>query len=150
MAAQAKTDQTKQGTDWFQSQQQYWEQIFQTQNAQWSEFFREWQNGVMGKDGLPGAETYGRYFSQAGQQFLDMMQQFHQSTGQGNKPAGETAKDWAAGLQQHFTRMFKDNFPTTDIAESYKNFMNLGESMVKAGAAWASTFQNNNPFTKGP
>jgi class III poly(R)-hydroxyalkanoic acid synthase PhaE subunit len=129
------TAQAKQGNDWFQSQQQYWEQWFKAQDGQWADLMKAWQGGT-----IPGADAYHKTFAQAGQQFLDMLQQFHRSTGL-NKPAGEAAQDWLSGLQQAFAQLFQSSTQGAETAEAYKNFAHLGESMLKAGGAWASAFQ---------
>jgi class III poly(R)-hydroxyalkanoic acid synthase PhaE subunit len=142
------TAQTKPMNDWFHPQQQNWEQWFQTQQGQWSTFFKEWQNGVGGKDSVPGAAVYQQFFTQAGQQFLDMMQQFQQSAGQ-NKPAGDAAQAWSQGMQQFFAKIFQGNSQSAEMTDAYKNFMTVGEDMLKAGNAWVQSFQGGTSFAPG-
>ncbi len=134
--------------DW----QQYWDKWFEGQRAffdgqlkgtdgaqgQWGEFFKAWQGNL--SPTLPGANNYQQYFQQAGQQYLDMLQHFSQSTGQ-NKTVADTTNDWLKTMQGNFLNMLQANTQPMDIADSFKN---TSEAMMKAGQAWAGAFQPNN------
>lgn len=132
--------QTQDKTDWFAAQQEHWEQLFQTQQARWTDLLGQWQAG----NAVPGADSFQKYFAQGGQQFLDMMQKFQQSAAEG-KTADAAAADWTAGLKDFFGRIVQ----AQEAAETYKNFLSLGENMVKAGQAWASAFQDKRTFSQG-
>jgi class III poly(R)-hydroxyalkanoic acid synthase PhaE subunit len=129
-------------SDWFRSQQEYWQQMFQTQQSQWTELFGQWQKGV------PGADGYRNFFTQGGQQFLEMMQAFQKSATE-NTPPGDALKTWAESMKDFFGKVVQGQGMTSGAADSYKNFMNLGENMVKAGQAWASVFQDKRTFEPG-
>lgn len=158
MASTQKT----QNTDWFQAQQQYWDQWFKTQRAaveeqvknssktqsQWTDFFQQWQETVSPGKGIPHASSYQSFFTNAGQQFLNMMQQFQQTTGQ-NKSPTDAAQEWTESLQKFFSGMFQTNTQPFDLTDAYKSFNTFGENMTKAAGGWASALQSGGPFAQG-
>lgn len=158
MASTQKT----QSTDWFQAQQQYWDQWFKTQRetveeqvknasktqGQWADFFQQWQNTVAPGKGIPNASAYQNFFTNAGQQFLNMMQQFQTMTGQ-EKTAVDAATEWTESLQKFFGSMLQANTQPFDLTAAYKNFTTFGENMTKAAGNRASALQQGGPFAQG-
>ncbi len=139
--------------DW----QQYWDNWFQGQRTlldqqvksaadmqgQWANLFKEWQSGV--GPSQPHAGAYQQFFAQAGQQFLDMMQQFYNASGQ-NKSVNEMTSEWLRGLQQFFLGMLQSNTQPIDLNETYKN---ITDAFMKGGSAWAHAFGQGGPFAQG-
>jgi class III poly(R)-hydroxyalkanoic acid synthase PhaE subunit len=124
--------------DWFRGQQEHWEQLFKTQQAQWGDLLGRWQQGVS------GADAYKGFFAQGGQQFLDLMQQMQKSATENASPL-DALKTWSESMKDFFAKLTQGQ----DAAGAYKNFLNLGENMVKAGQAWASVFQDKRTFEPG-
>jgi hypothetical protein len=119
--ARSGTAQTQNDADWFQSQRQNWDLWLEAQRGHWTALLEEWRKAVSSGEAPPSAGAYQKIFAQAGEQFLGMMQTFWRQAEHG-KPASDTARDWAQ--------------------EAQKNFSALGESMAKAGGAWASALHD--------
>jgi hypothetical protein len=138
-------------SDW----QEYWESWLQTQQefiraqmkgmqglhdaqalqTRWENFFREWKNNLGGS--VPGAGAYQQFFAQAGEQFLQMLQQFYQGAGD-DKPAGDIAAEWLGAMQSFFAELQEKSGQGFDPVESWKSFQ---ENIAKAAPAWAALFQ---------
>ena len=145
-------DQTAQNNDWFKAQQQYWDTWFQGQrqffeqpgnanpaaglSGQWESFFREWQKLTTG--GVPKADNYSQFFTQAGKSFVDMMEQFSQ-TGASQAPE-ESLKAWTANMQKFFGSILQSNTQPFDAGAQFKSFT---ENFTAAGPAfWGDMFKN--------
>ncbi|MBI3441944.1 MAG: class III poly(R)-hydroxyalkanoic acid synthase subunit PhaE [Proteobacteria bacterium] len=149
----------QQSNDWFSAQQQYWDAWFEAQRRSlsgqgpdfssgfqgpWADFFKEWRNTVFKDQQADGAGAFQQRFILCGEQFLNMMQQFYQATGQA-KPIDQMATEWVNTLQQFFTDSLQAASQPFDVSEGYKAFM---ENLAKAGQAWTSAFQSGkNPFS---
>ena len=145
-SAQGAPDWQQYWDNWFQGQRTVLEQQLKSaadMQGQWSGLFKEWQNSL--GPSQPHAGAYQQFFAQAGQQYLDMMQQFYQASGQ-NKPVGEMTSEWLRGLQQFFLTMLQSNTQPFDLNETYKN---ITEAFQKGSSAWAHAFGQGGPFAAG-
>lgn len=150
---------TTQGNDWLGTQQKYWDTWFESQRrtfsgaqgqavpegfqGPWADFFKEWQSAVFKGQQTADAGAFQQHFAKAGEQFLNMMQQFYQATGQA-KPVDQMTKEWADTLQKFFTDAFQTNSQPFDISQGYQAFTDY---FAKAGQTWTSSFQTGkNPF----
>lgn len=156
-------EQTAQNNDWFQAQQQYWDawfqgqrQFFEQQNAgnpaaglsgQWETFFREWQNLTTGNgNNVPGADSYRQFFTQAGKGFLDMMEQFCQSSA--TTAPEDTLKAWTDNMQKFWGGILQQNTQPFDANAQFKSF---AETFTAAGPAfWSDLFKNAVPGQSHP
>lgn len=130
--AQAKASQSD-GKSFFEEQAKMGAQM----QAQWAELLQQWQ----GASKVPGAETYKNFFADAGRQYLDMLQMFQGGASRGQE-SPDVLKEWIAGLQRVFTG--------ATASPHQQGFAQFGESMMKAGNAFASSFQNGGPFAQNP
>lgn len=156
MVTAASTEQNK---DWFGTQQQYWDAWFDQQRkffggqgqtapsgmqGPWADFFKEWQDTVFSGGKAANTEAFGQYFAKAGEQYLNMMQQFYQATGQA-KPLDQMTKEWTDTLQKFFSGAFQANSQPFDVSGAYQSFM---DSAAKMGQGLAPGFQSGkNPFS---
>lgn len=147
--------QSQKQTDWFSTQQQYWDGWFQSQRkamedsmktfsgmqGQWNDFFKEWQNLTSVKSDQPNANMFQQMFAKTGENYIKMMEQFYQSTGQSKSPE-DAAKDWIGTMQKFFEGMMQSNVKPFDPAAQWRGMM---ESMTHGGPAfWMQSFKN--PF----
>lgn len=144
---------TTQGNDWLGAQQKYWDTWFEAQRnafggaqeqaTPWAQFLKEWQNAVFKGQQTADADAFQHRFAKAGEEFLNMMQQFYQATGQA-KPVDQMTKEWMENLQKFFSDAFHRNSQPFDISQGYQAFT---DHFAKAGQAWTSAFQSGkNPF----
>lgn len=136
---------------------EYWDNFFKGQKemfdqnlksasdmqGQWGAFFKEWQTSL--SPSLEGAGAYQQFFTQSGKQFLDMMQQFYNWSGQ-NKPVPDMTSEWLQSMQSFFLNMLQSNTQPFDPAATWKA---VTESAMKGGNSWASAFNTGGPFTQG-
>jgi len=128
---------TQQHKDWFGPQQQYWNAWFEQQRkffggqsqppsdagfqGPWADFFKEWQNTVSASGKTSNTETFQQYFTKAGEQYLDMMQQFYLATGQA-KPLDQMTKEWTDSLQKFYANAFQSNSQPFDMSAGKNPF----------------------------
>lgn len=147
-SAQSKSEGTSDNTQgywdsWFKSQRDFVEQQMKATNdmqAQWKDFFGEWQKNLSPTVGNAG--QYQQFFQQSGKQFLDMLQQFYAWSGQ-DKPVNDMTGEWLKGLQSFFLTMLQTNTQPFDPASAWKTF---SENAMRGTNAWASAFNAGGPF----
>jgi hypothetical protein len=141
--------------DWFAAQQKYWDSWFDQQrkffngaNAntasfsafsppqnQWAELMKGWQAALTGGQQTPTSDTDAlrRYFTTAGETYLNMLQQFYQGTGQA-KNVDQMTKEWAENLQKLFTGTAQtgtDPFAALDPFNFLAGFPGIGYTREK-------------------
>lgn len=144
-----------QGQDWFAAQQQYWDGWFETQRKAftpslpqnpWADFFKEWQNTVSGDQSPHPTEAFGKCFAQAGQHYMDMMQQFYQGTGQA-KPVSQMAEEWIGQMQKFFSGGGKDPMASFDPLGMYASMPGIGYTREKQ-EQFAHLYQQWNDYER--
>jgi len=149
-ASQHQEQQVHGWDDWFHAQKDFLNGQMQ---KQWGELLTVWQGILSGgpgaQGGIPGADVYQKFFTQAGQQFLGLMQKFQDDVGMGASP-DKTAKAWADGLQQLFSGLMPSQANTFDPASMQQSFTQFSESMAKAGKAWGASLAQGGPFAQNP
>ncbi len=150
------TSSAQQNGDWFSSQKQYWDRWFEQQRnffgatapqsgpqAQWAELLKTWQNTLSGQtpglDGFGDVRQFQQYFTRAGENYLNMMQQFYQGTGQA-KPLPEMVQEWVESLQKAFAgqanfsamgQSGKDPFAAIDPLNFFASMPGIGYTREK-------------------
>jgi len=141
----------QQTADWFSSQQKYWDSWFEQQRkffnatgetstqfqgpqGQWADLLKGWQNTVFsGGKTTSDTDAFRQYFTNAGQTYLNMMQQFYQGTGQ-SKPLEQMTKEWTENLQKFFSGSMqsgKDPFAALDPMNFFTSFPGIGYTREK-------------------
>jgi class III poly(R)-hydroxyalkanoic acid synthase PhaE subunit len=147
---------TQQSSDWFSSQQQYWDTWFEQQRKffgaagatspsfgsasgfqgpqeQWAELLKTWQSALAGNEKTTDTEVLQHYFTKAGETYLNMLQQFYQGTGQA-KTLEQMTKEWTDNLQKFYTgtaQTGKDPFSALDPLNFFASFPGIGYTREK-------------------
>ena len=147
----ASASSAQQSNDWFSSQQKYWDTWFEQQRnffgngaaastgfqgpqAQWAELLKTWQGAVFnGSQTSSDTDAFRQYFTNAGETYLNMMQQFYQGTGQA-KPLDQMTKEWTDNLQKFFSGTLqtgKDPFAAIDPLNFFASIPGIGYTREK-------------------
>jgi len=132
---------------WFDAQRKAMEEqtkTFAGIQSQWGDFFKQWQTTACGSTPQQGPAMFRDMFCKAGENFIQMMEQFYQSTGKSQAPA-DAAKSWMSSMQKMMEQTLQSSGMPFDPAQNFQKFMSqFGGAFTGGPASWASAFKN--PF----